>query len=231
MKEVTVTLIVAGKPMSIAVYTRVSTDQQSIAHQRNAVAERLALHNYAPSQVVTYSDEGISGAINDSRRPGFTKLIESVMKGRVRRVLVFETSRLSRDFMSYLKFLEMCKAHSCLVEVIGKGPVDFATSEDMLLASIAAFTAQAERERIRERVKSGVKAAQERGVKFGAKKGDQRRLGYRKEHDQSLVEEVLTLRKDGLPLRSIARIVSKNGHILTHSTVAVIVRKYSKKSK
>lgn len=212
--------------MTIAVYYRVSTDQQSIAHQRSAIVEWITSQHYDESQVTTFLDEGVSGAINDGRRPGFTNLIDSIMRGKVRRVLVFETSRLSRNFMDYLRFLELCRAQNCQVEVIGKGPVNFATSEDVLLASVAAFMAQAERERIRARVKSGVRAAQARGVKFGARKGERRRLGIKKQYDPAIVKKIQFLRKKGMTLRDIARVLSEDGTPIGHSTVGAILRRH-----
>ena len=114
------------------------------------------------------------------------------------------------------------------MEVIGKGKVDFASAEDLLLASISAFTAQAERERIRDRIRSGVKAAKERGVKFGARPGEQRRLGFRKEHGPALVNEILALHTSGLSLRQIAVTLNGKGTAIGHCTVQNILRRHAK---
>ena len=105
MKQQKVVLIIGGKPLSIVFYLRVSTDTQSIEHQRLAVENWLTEKNYNSSQVVTFADEGISGAISDKRRPGYTKLLEGILQGKIKKVIVFETSRLSRDFMTYLNFI------------------------------------------------------------------------------------------------------------------------------
>src|SRR5215208_7187139 len=67
------------KPKRVAIYTRVSTDGQSVESQRRellAVAERRGWE-----VVQEYSDHGISGAKDRDKRPAFDRML----KGATRR--------------------------------------------------------------------------------------------------------------------------------------------------
>src|SRR5262245_12484651 len=63
-----------SKPKSVAIYTRVSTDGQSVENQRRellAVAERRGWE-----VVQEYSDHGISGAQDRDKRPAFDRMLK-----------------------------------------------------------------------------------------------------------------------------------------------------------
>ena len=227
-------LLAGGQNMNIAAYLRVSTDSQSVAHQQNAVEEWAKARGYKTSELIYFKDEGISGALPKSKRAGFNALLTGVMAGKVKRVLVFETSRLSRDFLTYLEFLSTCQKQGCSVEVIGKGEQAFSTSQDMLMASIHAFLGQAEREKISERTKSGLAAAKARAMaegralKLGAPKGHSRNLGWQKEHDPALVRQVLNLEKKGLSCRQIALVMNDAAgtSVISAPKVGRLVKRY-----
>jgi DNA invertase Pin-like site-specific DNA recombinase len=197
-------ILLGGKPMRLAIYQRVSTKDQSLEHQERAINSWIEEQGYNPSSVIRFSDDGVSGAVGQLKRRGYAKLLEAVVAGKVERVLMFETSRASRDFMEYLRFLELCSQHKTEVEVIGKGLQSFATSQDMLLASVHAFLNQAEREKISERTRSGLKAARARGARLGAPAGNSNRLGRCKEYSAELVAAIQRLAKHGLSNRAIA---------------------------
>ncbi len=121
-------------------------------------------------------------------------------------------SRLSRDFMTFLKVLELCQKRGVEIEVPGKGSKGFDTAKDKLLRSIEAFMATEEREAIGRRISAGIKNAKAKGVKIGAKKGEKRKLGSRKDYrqdpiDGEIVEQVLKLRNDGLSTYRVAEIL------------------------
>lgn len=224
-----VVLAIAGRPtMTIASYLRVSTDAQSVSHQQNAVETWAKERGYKVSDIIYFRDEGISGALPKTKRPGFNALLGGVVAGKIKRVLVFETSRLSRDFLTYLEFLQTCHQHQCAVEVIGKGEQAFATSQDMLVASIHAFLGQAEREKISERTKSGLAGAKAKGKKLGAPRGHSRNKGWTKEHDRDQVKQVVELKRQGLSDRKIAKILNTAAGktIISAPKVGRLIKKY-----
>lgn len=202
-----VAILFGGSPMKIAAYFRCSTDEQSIQHQEQAVNDWVESQGYEPSKVVRFTDEGKSGRTQD--RPGYLQMLEQVSNGTVDRIIMFETSRASRNFMEYLRFLELCQKNNTEVEIIGKGVQSFATSQDMLMASVHAFLNQAERERISERTKSALAERKRQGVRLGAPNGNQNRKGKRKVYDPNLVREVLKLADEGYSNRAIASELSK----------------------
>lgn len=219
-----VVLLIGGQPMRIATYFRCSTDEQTIDHQEAAVNQWIEKQGYDLSDVYRFTDEGKSG--KTTNRPGYQKLLEQVSSGEVDRIIMFETSRASRDFMDYLRFLELCQKNKTEVEIIGKGVQSFATSQDMLMASVHAFINQAERERISERTKSALAERKRQGVKLGAPKGNQYRKGKKIYDDPRLAEEVRRLAKEGLSNRAIAEAVGERftGRKMSYETVRRLLK-------
>lgn len=211
MRTDKVTIIIGGHPMSIGVYLRCSTSDQSVEHQASAVTDWVKQKGYCTSDLIWFRDEGISGAKGAAGRAGYASLLAEVMAGKLQKVLVFETSRVSRDFFEYLRFIDTCRKNSCSVEVVGKGEVGLENSQDLLIASIHAFLGQAEREKISQRTKSGLANAKSKGVKLGrppVKDGEKPKAGWRKEHAPSLVKQILELAEMNVPYRKIASILN-----------------------
>jgi DNA invertase Pin-like site-specific DNA recombinase len=193
--------------MKFAVYYRCSTDKQDLEHQRASVRRWLSQQGYAEYELLEFEDEGISGAADSRERPGYRALMEAVSARSVSKVVLFEGSRLSRRMMEYLRFMELADKNGVAVEIVGKGRQAFGSGQEMLLAAVQAFVAQAEREQISQRIRSGLARAKERGIRIGAKKGSHSNRGWRKSHNQRLVDEILLLHRKGLSLREIAELV------------------------
>lgn len=191
--------------MILAVYFRCSTSSQDLEHQRVSVKNWIVSQGYQPEKVLEFEDEGISGAKSD--RPGFQSLIKAVKNGEVDHILMFESSRASRNMLDYLKFMELTSKVGVKIEVVGKGIQGFESSQDMLIASIQAFLGQAERENISKRIKSGLERAKASGRVLGAPKGHTRNTGRRKKHPKEMVEEIEKWTAKGLSCQSIAEIL------------------------
>jgi DNA invertase Pin-like site-specific DNA recombinase len=228
MKVIWIISLIGGD-MKIAVYLRVSTSDQSTEHQELSIAAWVAKQGYDLTNLEYYSDDGISGK-NTKDRPSFTRLMADIAKGQLQKVLVFESSRASRDFLDYLKFLELCRSHNCQLEVIGQGPVEFSSSQDMLMASINAFLNQSEREKISERTKSGLAAAKARGTRLGAPKGNTYTRGRRKEFNLELVSDIMTLHQKNISMTEIAKLIGSkySDTPLTYGIVQRIVTRHGK---
>ena len=197
--------ILGDSSMTIAIYYRCSTKAQSIEHQRTSIMAWIEEKGYKNQPIIEFADEGISGAKGSDIRLGFGELLKEIKTKTVSKCILFEISRASRDFMEFLKFLDLCSKHGCVVEVAGSGVQGFTTSTDMLLASVQAFLAQSEREKISMRVKSGIANAKKQGKKFGAKKGEQRNKGFRKTYSEDLVETIRNCTAMNYSVRKIAK--------------------------
>jgi len=100
----------------IAVYTRVSTEEQaakpesSLDNQRHRCCQYLMAHGAEEAgmkDVRVYREEGFSG--KDTKRPQLQQLLRDIKDGRVRLLVFTELSRVSRsvqDFLALSKFFE-----------------------------------------------------------------------------------------------------------------------------
>ena len=85
----------------VALYVRVSTDQQTIKNQERelqAVAER---HGW--QVVAVFKDQGISGAKGRDGRPGLDKLLQAVARKEVDMVAAWSVDRLGRSLQDLVR--------------------------------------------------------------------------------------------------------------------------------
>jgi len=132
--------------MSRIAYYRVSTGDQSIEAQRQALGGGFDRE---------FSDEGVSGATLAEDRPGFGKLLSYVREGDT--VFVYALDRLGRDALNVQSILRHLMDNGVTVDVRGLGPIGRGVGE--LVAAVVAHIADMERQRIKERCDSGREAA------------------------------------------------------------------------
>ena len=92
-----------SKPRRVAVYTRVSTDGQSVENQRRellAVAERRGWE-----VVQEYSDHGISGAKDRDKRPAFDRMLKGATRREFDMIAAWSVDRLCRSLQHLVAFL------------------------------------------------------------------------------------------------------------------------------
>jgi DNA invertase Pin-like site-specific DNA recombinase len=177
---------------------------QDLEHQRQAVTKYIAAQGYGDHILLEFEDEAQSGAKGEASRPGYAALLKAIKGRTIDKVILFEGSRISRDYMSYLRFMELATANGVQVEIVGKGVQGFSSPQEMLLASIQGFMAAAERDNISKRIKSGIAASKAAGNPFGCPKGERRKLGYRKQYSKELLDEVRKWTAQGHSCRAIA---------------------------
>src|SRR5258708_33633530 len=85
--------------MAVAVYCRVSTDEQK---ERQSIrtplefAERYCqLHSLTTCRV--YADDGISGTVPLERRPEGSQILQDAQQGKFTQLLVYKLDRLGRE--------------------------------------------------------------------------------------------------------------------------------------
>jgi site-specific DNA recombinase len=166
-----------GAVMPVAVYLRVSTEEQrerqSIATQRDAT-ERHCLTNGLPVHRV-YADDGVSGTIPVGLRPEGSQLLRDARLKRFDRVVVYKLDRLGRETGLILEAVEELKRCGVRVESITES-LDNETSSGRLMITLLSGFATHEREVIRERSVAGTN----RRAKSGAWMGGVVPFGYRK---------------------------------------------------
>jgi len=132
--------------MTTVFYLRVSTKDQSVESQRQA----LGIPADAPSDVV-FMDEGVSGAVDALERPGFAACAAYLRAGDVLRVAALD--RLGRNAIDVQQTFAFLIGKGVIVDVLGMGVV--AGDVGKLLVTILSGVAQLERARIAQRTEAG----------------------------------------------------------------------------
>jgi putative DNA-invertase from lambdoid prophage Rac len=193
----------------VAIYCRVSTDDQSCERQER---DLRAFAKRADHEVVGIFRETASGAKDD--RPERNKIMALARARKIDAILVTELSRWGRSTKDLVHTLD--DLHSWKVSVLAQNGLafDLNTSTGKLIRTIMAGLAEFERDLIRERVKSGLAAARAMGKRLGRQPGQR--------PSDKKAKRVLGLHEDGLSYRLIARNVG-----LSKNTVMDIVRRAS----
>lgn len=138
-------------------YIRVSTDDQSLDMQRDAM---LA----AGLQDRAIFEDVISGTTE--KRPGLRKVFLVVGKGDT--LVVWKLDRLGRSLQGVLDTIQRLNDQGCAIRSLTE-PIDTSTPIGRAMMSIILVFAQMERELISERTKRGIEAYKARGGKMGPK--------------------------------------------------------------
>ena len=176
--------------MKIALYARVSTDQQSTGLESQV---RILKDYCNKNDILDYEifmDEGISGT--KSSRPALDRMMSAVNAGEVSSVIVYSFSRFARSTTHLLNALQTFKAKNVsFVSLTEK--IDTSTPVGVAVFSILAAISQLERDLVCERVKAGLANARAKG----------RLIGRKKQRDSDLIRKLL---KAGMTFRQIATI-------------------------
>jgi site-specific DNA recombinase len=141
--------------MSTAIYVRVSTERQTLAHTIEQQVERLTAHVHAqgetPRAEDIFRDDGSSGATLN--RPGLDCLRDRVKEATIDRVVIASPDRLARNYVHQMVLLEEFAQAGCHVEFLdqplGQDP------QAHLLLQIRGAVAEYERTLIAERMRRG----------------------------------------------------------------------------
>lgn len=135
-------------------YARVSTDEQNLDLQRQALE--------AAGCEAVYEDKGISGAANE--RPGLAEALAKVGPGDV--LVVWKLDRLGRSLAHLIHVIDgLGKAGAGFVSL--SESIDTTTAGGRLIFHMMGALAEFERSLIGERTSAGMKAAKRRGKHVG----------------------------------------------------------------
>lgn len=151
-------------------YYRVSTGDQSIEAQRNAMGGTFDRE---------FSDEGVSGSTMAADRPAFAKLLGAVREGDT--VHVYAVDRLGRDALDVQSTVRRLIDAGVTVDVHGLGPIGRGVGE--LILAVLAQVAEMERRKIMERTADGRAKARKSLAETGRTHRGKESLGRPKAHD------------------------------------------------
>jgi putative DNA-invertase from lambdoid prophage Rac len=191
----------------VAIYCRVSTDDQSCERQER---DLRAYAKRAGHKIVAVFKETASGA--DNARPERAKTLALARAHEIDAILVTELSRWGRSTQDLVQSLD--DLHGWKVSVLAQTGLSFdlSTSSGKLMRTIMAGLAEFERDLIRERVKSGLASAKARGFRLG------RQVGQRPSDKKA--KKVIAMHQEGLSYRLIGRNVG-----LSKNTVMDIIKR------
>src|SRR6058998_200305 len=152
------------KSLPVAIYARVSSDQQTEAHtiasQLSALRARVATDGFALPEERQFIDEGYSGAT--LVRPGLERLRDVSAAGGLERLYVHSPDRLARKYA--YQVLLMDEFHRAGVEVVFLNRELGRSPEDELLLQVQGMVAEYERAKILERSRRGKRHAAHAGI-------------------------------------------------------------------
>lgn len=172
--------------MRIAVYVRVSSDDQNPELQHAEIAKFCAQRGW---EIVESFAEKISGTTSD--RAEFQKLLDGARSKRFDAVVVWKLDRFARSLVTLVETLDFLGRHD-VAFVSVRDNLDFTTAVGRLMFHMLGAFAEFEAEIIKERVRAGLANARARG----------RQIGRPRSVDRAKVLELL---KGGHSQRRIAR--------------------------
>ncbi len=142
--------------MRVALYTRVSTDEQvekgnSLDAQKRRLYEFCYNNNYEVYQL--YSDEGISG-FSISKRPAIQSLLKDAKNRKFEALVVYKTDRLSRNLLDLLTIKQELDKYDVDL-IFSDESIDTNDDTGMAMFSIMGAFAELERKKITERMMIG----------------------------------------------------------------------------
>lgn len=148
----------------VAIYLRVSTDEQNVDSQFLMVDGLLSQHGLDRSKVRIFQDDGISatkmGNLQD--RPKGSELIQAIQNGEVKKLFAFKVDRMFRDIEAGSAFVKMITKSYPEVEIITTDvPVPLNTPDGEFLFGLMVLMARREAATLAVRTEAGMDARRE----------------------------------------------------------------------
>jgi DNA invertase Pin-like site-specific DNA recombinase len=140
-----------------ALYVRVSTDHQTVAHQLEslrAVAERRGW-----TVVQVYQDAGISGGMGRQKRPGLDGMLKDASRRKFDVVMAWAIDRLGRSLIDLLGTIQHLEAAGVDL-YLDQQSIDTTTPMGKLVFQVTGAFAEFERTMIKQRINAGLRTIQ-----------------------------------------------------------------------
>ncbi len=145
--------------MAIFGYGRVSRKDQTAENQRLEIEREGYKLDY------WFADEGVSGAVQASRRPQFAHLLQQIRKGET--LVVSKLDRLGRDAVDIGSTLRELERREISVFVLQLGKLDMTDPVGKAMLTMLSAVAELERDLLIERTQAGLERAKTQGKKLG----------------------------------------------------------------
>ena len=150
--------------MRIAIYTRVSTDEQTTENQKLELLKVVEHRNWEVAQI--FEDHGISGAKGRDQRPALDDMLKRCLRGEFDIVMAWSVDRLGRSLSDLVTLLN--ELHAAGVGLyLHQQAIDTTTPSGRAMFQMIGVFAEFERSMIRERVKAGLARAVAQGKVLG----------------------------------------------------------------
>jgi DNA invertase Pin-like site-specific DNA recombinase len=200
--------------MRAAIYTRVSTNDQSTDSQRREMIELATRRKW--TIVKEFTDEGISGSKGREDRPGLDEMLTAAVEREFDVIMVWAVDRLGRSLVNLIHTLQSLDGAKVGL-YIHQQNLDTTTPAGRAMFQMLGVFAEFERSMIQTRVKSGMAKMKAEGRKPGPK-------GI--EHSApELYQNVVAMLKDGIPPWRVHQITRAG-----HSTVLRIKEELQKEA-
>lgn len=198
------------KELKLALYTRVSTDEQANrGFSLDEQLDKLRSHCENKEWIVAgeYQDPGFSG--RNIRRPGYTKMMEDIDQWDG--ILILKMDRIHRNSKNFLAMMEeLIKGEKQFISFYEN--LDTSTAMGRFVMNIIQYIAQLESEQIGERVSFALNAKAKKAESF---MGHRTAFGYTWDPDKkrfipnmdqlAIVKRVFELYLEGKSMRGITR--------------------------
>ena len=163
---------VTKKQKTVALYVRVSTDEQNPEHQVDELKKFSSYSNFKVFKI--YQD--IASGTKDSR-PALNDMMFDMRKRLFDTVVVYKLDRLGRSLKHLITICEEFHNKNITLVVTSQN-IDTSTASGKLLFNILGSVAEFERELISERTKLGQKKNRDKVGKRGKDKKQRKKSGY-----------------------------------------------------
>jgi DNA invertase Pin-like site-specific DNA recombinase len=182
---------------TVAIYLRVSTDEQTTENQLLELMKVVQQSQWKVYKI--YEDAGISGAKGRDKRPEFDQMQKDAVRRKFNIVLAWSVDRLGRSVQDLIAFLNELHTVGCDLYLHQQG-VDTTTPAGKAMFQMLGVFAEFERAMIQERVKAGLARAKAKGVKLG-----------RAKVSKEIEAQILELRDSSNPPMGMLKIAQKLG--------------------
>ena len=151
--------------MKVAIYTRVSTSDQTTQNQLMDLEEVIERNNW---EVVEFYDEVISGTKGVDERFELARMLKDAQRKKFEKLIIWSVDRLGRNLKNIIGVLSTL--HESGIEVFSyKQGIDTSTTMGRSFMAITGIFAEIENDLRKERQSIGIKRALANGAQFGRK--------------------------------------------------------------
>jgi len=147
--------------VAVFAYLRVSKSEQNPENQKLEIDQSGMMIDY------WFSDHGVSGSTQASRRPEFQKLLSQIRDGES--LVVSKLDRLGRDAIDVGMPVKKLQERKIKVIVLSLGSTDLTSPAGKMLMTMLSAVAEMERDLLIERTQAGLARAKAEGKVLGRK--------------------------------------------------------------